>query len=206
MSELMNYIKSRFKDFEPFMYDEITSAGYSLEEAEELVKAGRLKKLYEDAYYYTNKEEWKDIDPDPSEYVFCKYIYRCGRRIGYYNNLTLDNMINISLQYPFKIFVATNLVSQYEQGIIGTLEFIFTQPFAPVTDDNVWLQQLLDILYRRSYRNIYREERKSLIKFVEDKNITRIAVERFINNECQEDVRERLFANLNDSEIFSERR
>lgn len=205
MSELMNYIKSRFKDFEPFMYDEITSAGYSLEEAEELVKAGGLKKLYEDAYYYTESEELRDVEPDPTAYAYCKYIYRCGRWIGYYNDLTLDNRIKISLQYPFKVFIATNLVSRYEERLVDYLEYIFTPPFAPVTNENIRLQQLLDILYRRSYRNIDKEERKSLLSFVTKNNITLAAVKEFINNECREEVRTRLLENLYDSKIFSDR-
>lgn len=205
MSELMNYIKSRFKDFEPFMYDEITSAGYSLEEAEELVKAGGLKKLYEDAYYYTESEELRDVEPDPTAYAYCKYIYRCGRWIGYYNDLTLDNRIKISLQYPFKVFIATNLVSRYEERLVDYLEYIFIPPFAPVTNENIRLQQLLDILYRRSYRNIDKEERKSLLSFVTKNNITLAAVKEFINNECREEVRTRLLENLYDSKIFSDR-
>lgn len=202
MSKLMEYIKSTFKDFRPFMYDEITTAGFSLEEAEELVKRGKLKRLYNDAYYYTELEELKDVRPDPTAYVWCKYIYRGKKRIGYYNNLTLDNRLKITTQFPIRTFVASNLICRNEERIIDRLRYIFSPPFAAVTDDNVQIQQLLDVIYRGSYRNIYKEERLSLLSFVRGNNISQAAVERFISNECQEQVQERLLTNLADSRIF----
>ena len=201
MSELMNYIKSRFKDFEPFMYDEITSAGYSLEEAEELVKAGRLKKLYEDAYYYTESEELQDVEPDPMAYARCKYIYRGGKCIGYFSNLNLDNLLSISSQCPMITCVTSNLVKECVKCDIGYLRFMLFPPFAPVTDDNVSIQMALDIIYRGIYPELLKSEQQVFRNFLLSRGITTETLENFITTQCKGKYRDKLLLNLTKSGI-----
>ena len=201
MSELINYIKSRFKDFEPFMYDEITSAGYSLEEAEELVKARGLKKLYEDAYYYTESVELQDVEPDPTAYAYCKYIFRKGKMIGYFSNLNLDNMLSISPQCPVITCITSNLVKESVECEIGYLRFILFPPFALVTDNNVSIQMALDVIYRGIYPGLFKYEQKTFRDFLQSKGITTEALKEFILNQCAEQYRDKLLLNLKKSRL-----
>lgn len=104
--------------------------------------------------------------------------------------------MGISTQCPFKIFVASNLVDKKEIRTIGYLEYVFTPPYAYVTNENIEIQKAIDVIYRGIYPGLYKSEQRTFRKFLEDNNITLGVLQRFTDTECEEQYRDKILLNL----------
>ena len=106
-----------------------------------------------------------------------------GKTDGYYSGSTFANIIGLSLQVPMKKeIVSNNIAAIVREVLIGKQSFIVRKTNVPISDDNVKVLQLLELLKNLdSYLDSdYDEAREKLKKYSLANHITRDDVDQYI--------------------------
>ena len=112
-----------------------------------------------------------------------KYIYRRGKRVGFYSGYTLANRIGLSMQVPLKEEITSNYApAQVREISIKNIKYIIRRPTIEVTEDNVYVLQLLDCL--KEMDQAVEEDPKVcgevLTEFAKEHKITKKQVDRLL--------------------------
>lgn len=76
-----------------------------------------------------------------------KYVYRKGKRVGFYSGYTLANRLGISTQVPFKEEITSNYApAQVREICIKNRKYVIRKPVIEVTEENAYVFQFLDCL------------------------------------------------------------
>jgi hypothetical protein len=149
---LYDYIIKTYKEGEPIffsdlMIEEISKPAMS-QQLKTLCKDGRIAK-YENGIYYIPKKSLLKSPVGPSADTVAKYrfISRGDRVDGFYTGNKFANQIGISTQVPQVVeIVSNNTNSAPREVIIGKRRFFVKKPVTPVTAENVYVLQMLELL------------------------------------------------------------
>lgn len=149
---LYDFIIHNYHSGEPIFETDILIEGISGEDRERqlerLVAYAKLMKYKEGIYYIPDENSLGEKSVlCPDVVARNQYIFRRGRRIGYYGGHTLANQMGLSSQVPVKEeFVSNEAKKNEEEVFFGKRTYIVRKPPVEVTEENYRVLQLLEAL------------------------------------------------------------
>lgn len=185
---LFEYLKEHYEDGEPIFLDDIHIEGIKRDNFRQKIKtladAGKIVRFEKGIYYIPKKNRFStSAGPTPEMIAKYKYISRGGRTDGYYSGSTFANLIGLSLQVPMMIeIVSNNTAAVVREVQIGNQYFIVRKTNIPISNENVKVLQLLELLKRLdSYLDgDYDDAREKLKNYTLANHVTRDDVDRYI--------------------------
>lgn len=185
---LMDYLKSNYKEGEPIFTDDIHIDGVNrpnlIQQLKTLSDNGKIIRIEKGIYYIPSRTRFvSSSGPAPETIAKYKYISRNGKTDGYYSGNTFANMIGISLQVPMKKEIVSNNVAAIVKHIlIGQQAFILRKTNVPITNENVRVLQLLELLKNLDdHMDVDHDEaREKLTYFIDRNQITKKGVDQYI--------------------------
>ncbi len=185
---LLSYLEENYKPEEPIFAVDIKIQGLTEEnkrqQIKKLVDYEKLLRFDKGIYYFAKKSKIKgEVGITADIVAQYKYIERHGKRMGFYAGHTLANHMGISTQVPMKKeIVSNNMSAIVREVVVGGFSYIVRKPIVPVTDDNVKVLQLLDLL---KDLNMYADNepelvRNQLITYIKNNEIQRSMVDQYI--------------------------
>lgn len=185
---LLTYLVQNYKPGEPIFAVDIQIQGLTEEnkrqQIKKLVDSDKLRRFDKGIYYFSKQTRIKGgIGISADLVAQYKYIERNGKRMGFYSGHTLANYIGISTQVPMKKEIVSNNVSAIVREIeVGNFSYVVRKPVVPVTDDNVKVLQLLDLL---KDLNAYADDeptlvRRQLVTYIKNNKISRAMIDQYI--------------------------
>ena len=187
---LFEYLKQQYKDGEPIFLDDIHIEGMKRDNLRQqfktLTDAGKIVR-YEKGIYYIPKQTRFHLSSGPSPETVAKYKYisRNGKTDGYYSGSTFANLIGISMQVPRKKEIVSNNMSAIIREItIENQSFIVRKTNVPISNENVNVLQLLELLKNLDYYIDvdYCEAREKIKNYSLSVHITRDDIDRYIRH------------------------
>lgn len=101
---------------------------------------------------------------------------------GFYAGNTFANQIGISTQVPYVIEIVSNNVSDDGEVLIGNRRFVVRKTVVPITKENVYVLQMLELLVKLdTYLDCsYEEAREKFAEYISVCGIAKSDVELFI--------------------------
>lgn len=149
---LYEYLIKNYRPAEPIFFSDIVIEGITRSAVnQQLKKLCEEKKImkYENGIYYIPKKSRLNCSVGLSADLVAryKYISRNGKIIGFYSGNTFANQIGISAQVPNQVeIVSNNMAAKRREVSIGKRTFIVRQPHVNVTEQNVYVLQMLELL------------------------------------------------------------
>ncbi len=185
---LFEYLRERYEDAEPIFIEDIHIEGMGrpnfCQQLKTLTDNGKLVRYEKGIYYIPKRTRFcASAGPGPETVARYKYISRGGRTDGYYSGSTFANIIGLSLQVPMKKeIVSNNIAAIVREVLIGKQPFIVRRTNVPISEENVKVLQLLELLKNLdSYLDSsYDEARETIKNYSLANHITREAVDKYI--------------------------
>lgn len=185
---LLAYLEQHYKPGEPIFATDIQIVGLTEEnkrqQMKKLVDGEKLLRFDKGIYYFSKKSRIKGGVGISADLVAqYKYIERNGKRMGFYSGHTLANYMGISTQVPIKKeIVSNNMSAIVREIVVGNFSYVVRKPIIPVTDDNVKVLQLLDLL---KDLNVYADNepelvRNQLITYIKNNEMKRDIIDEYI--------------------------
>lgn len=108
-----------------------------------LVNAGEVRRLSKGLFYRPRRGRLGELPPSDSEKLKA-LLWRDGRRIGYVTGTSLYNRLGLTSQMPMVVTLAWTGAAMTRD--MGSLKVRLIKSVAPVSDENIPLLELLDIL------------------------------------------------------------
>lgn len=185
---LIDYLLSNYEKGEPIFLTDIVVEGMT----EENIRY-HLKKLtddgiicrFESGVYYLPKTDvfGEPLSLSAETVALHKYVYRRGRRVGFYSGYTLANRLGLSTQVPVKEEITSNYApAQVREISIKNRKFVIRRPVIEVTEENAYVLQLLDCLkdIDKSAEEDMKECGKILTDYAKKHKITKELVDQFL--------------------------
>ena len=185
---LIEYLISNYEKGEPIFLTDIVVEGMT----EENIRY-HLKKLtddgiicrFESGVYYLPKTDvfGEPLSLSAETVALHKYVYRRGRRVGFYSGYTLANRLGLSTQVPVKEEITSNYApAQVREISIKNRKFVIRRPAIEVTEENAYVLQLLDCLkdIDKSAEEDMKECGKILTDYAKKHKITKELVDQFL--------------------------
>ena len=185
---LYEYLKGHYEDGEPIFIADIHIEGMNrpnfCQQLKTLTDNGKLVR-YEKGIYYIPKQTrfCSSSGPNPETVAKYKYISRGGKTSGYYSGNTFANLIGISMQVPMKKEIVSNNIAAIVREVpIGKQTFIVRRTNVPITDENVRVLQLLELLKNLDtyLDDDYDEAREKIKNYTLANHITRNEIDKYI--------------------------
>lgn len=177
-----------YKEGEPIFFSDIYNGEISksalTQQLSTLCKKRLLAKYDNGIYYLPKKTRLKSsVGPTADTIAKYKYISKNGKTDGYYSGNTFANQIGISTQVPHVIEIVSNNTNSAPRDVkIGNRRFNIRKPLISITNENVYILQMLDLLSNLdTYSDYdYEDARKYFLKYIEAHKITRDDVDQYI--------------------------
>lgn len=146
------YLRKTYQDGEPIFLSDIKIPGISNENLryymKQLTDRGKIRRFESGIYYFPKTSILGNLVPLlPDEVVLYKYIQRNKKNFGYYSGNSLVNRLGLSTQVPFVEEITSNQAPALTRGItIKGQKYIIKRPVVEITEDNIFVLQLLDCL------------------------------------------------------------
>ena len=185
---LLEYLKENYADGEPIFTEDIQIEGMNrsnfIQQLKTLTDNGKLVR-YEKGIYYIPRNTRFASSAGPSAETIAKYKYisRQGKTNGYYSGSTFANLIGLSMQVPMKKeIVSNNSAAIVKEISIGKQFFIVRRSKVPVTDENVRVLQLLELLKNLDayLDEDYESAREKISAYIQASRITKSDVDQYI--------------------------
>ena len=184
---LYNYIKEHYKEAEPiFLFDllsvNITESDLN-QQLKELCEKGLLQQYDEEVYFIPKKSKLNlAVGPNADMVARYRFISKGDNVDGFYAGNTFANQLGISVQVPYVIEIVSNNISDDGEVLIGNRRFIVRKPVVPITKENVYVLQMLELLKNLdAYTECpYEEVREKFVKYISVCGTTKSDVELFI--------------------------
>lgn len=184
---LYNYIKDHYKQAEPiFLVDllikNITESELN-QQLKELCEKGSLQKYDEEVYFIPKNSKLNlAVGPNADMVARYRFISKGDNVDGFYAGNTFANQIGISVQVPYVIEIVSNNVSDNGEVLIGNRRFVVRKPVVPITKENVYVLQMLELLAKLdTYLDCsYEEAKEKFAEYISVCGITKSDVELFI--------------------------
>lgn len=178
------------KEGEPIFFSDIYDGEISksalTQQLTSLCKKGLLAKYDNGIYYIPKKTRLKSaVGPTADTIAKYKYISKNGKIDGYYSGNTFANQLGISTQVPQVVEIVSNNTNSAPRDVkIGNRRFKVKKPLISITNENVHILQMLDLLSNLdTYSDYdYDDVRKCFLKYIETYKITRDDIDHYIRH------------------------
>lgn len=185
---LYEYLKDHYEDGEPIFIADIHIEGMNrpnfCQQLKTLTDNGKLVRYEKGIYYIPKQTRFRSSSgPNPETVAKYKYISRGGKTSGYYSGNTFANLIGISMQVPMKKEIVSNNIAAIVREVpIGKQTFIVRRTNVPITDENVRVLQLLELLKNLDtyLDDDYDEAREKIKNYTLANHITRNEIDKYI--------------------------
>ena len=148
---LYNYIKTHYKQAEPIFLSDLLRTNISEpdlnQQLKELCEKGLLQQYDSEVYFIPKKTTLNStIGPNADMVARYRFISKGDNVDGFYAGNTFANQIGISTQVPYVIEIVSNNVSTDGEVLIGNRRFCVKKPVVPITRENVYVLQMLELL------------------------------------------------------------
>lgn len=184
---IYNYVKEHYKQAEPIFLSDllrmnITESDLN-QQLKELCEKGLLQQYDEEVYFIPKKSKLNlAVGPNADMVARYRFISKGDNVDGFYAGNTFANQLGISVQVPYVIEIVSNNISDDGEVLIGNRRFIVRKPVVPITKENVYVLQMLELLKNLdAYTECpYEEVREKFVKYISVCGITKSDVELFI--------------------------
>ncbi|MBR3932443.1 MAG: hypothetical protein IKJ68_00840 [Clostridia bacterium] len=184
---LMKYILDNYNPGEPIIASDIQIGLTEVNKRKQfktLTDNGFLKRFDNGIYYIPKKSKLGgEVSVPPDVVVEKKYVYRNNKVLGYYSGCTFANQIGISTQVPYVQEIVTNEMGNPIKKLdLGGRTFILRKARTKITEDNVKVLQLLDLLKDiETYAELKGEEMKEcLSNYISANKITKEIIDIYL--------------------------
>ena len=184
---LYNYIKTHYKQAEPIFLSDLLRTNITEpdlnQQLKELCEKGLLQQYDEEVYFIPKKTTLNSIiGPNADMVARYRFISKGDNVDGFYAGNTFANQIGISTQVPQVIEIVSNNVSDDGEVLIGNRRFSVRKPIVPITKENVYVLQMLELLKNLdAYLDCtYEEAREKFAEYISVCEITKSDVEMYI--------------------------
>ena len=184
---LYNYIKTHYKEAEPIFLSDLLRTNITEpdlnQQLKELFEKGLLQQYDEEVYFIPKKTTLNSIiGPNADMVARYRFISKGDNVDGFYAGNTFANQIVISTQVPYVIEIVSNNVSTDGEVLIGNRRFCVKKPVVPITRENVYVLQMLELLKNLdAYLDCtYEEAREKFAEYISVCEITKSDVEMYI--------------------------
>lgn len=183
-------LTEKYKEGEPIFFSDIYDGEISksalTQRLTSLCKKGLLAKYDNGIYYIPKKTRLKSaVGPTADTIAKYKYISKNGKIDGYYSGNTFANQLGISTQVPQVVEIVSNNTNSAPRDVkIGNRRFKVKKPLISITNENVHILQMLDLLSNLdTYSDYdYDDVRKCFLKYIEAYKITRDDIDHYIRH------------------------
>ena len=184
---LYNYIKEHYKEAEPIflanlLIKNITESELN-QQLKELCEKGLLQEYDDEVYFIPKKTTLNStIGPNADMVARYRFISKGDNVDGFYAGNTFANQLGISVQVPYVIEIVSNNVSDDGEVLIGNRRFEVKKPVVPITKENVYVLQMLELLKNLdAYLDYsYEEARDKFAEYIAIHGIKRSDVDLYI--------------------------
>ena len=184
---LYNYIKTHYKRAEPIFLSDLLRANITEpdlnQQLKELCEKGLLQQYDAEVYFIPKKTTLNSIiGPNADMVARYRFISKGDDVDGFYAGNTFANQIGISTQVPQVIEIVSNNVSTDGEVLIGNRRFAVRKPIVPITKENVYVLQMLELLVKLdAYLDCsYEENREKFAEYISIHGITKSDVELYM--------------------------
>lgn len=184
---LYNYIKTHYKQAEPIFLSDLLRTNITEldlnQQLKELCKKGLLLQYDEEVYFIPKKTTLNSIvGPNADMVARYRFISKWDNIDGFYAGNTFANQLGISVQVPYVIEIVSNNVSDDGEVLIGNRRFVVRKPIVPITKENVYVLQMLELLVKLdAYLDYtYEEVREKFVEYISIHGITKSDVELYM--------------------------
>ena len=184
---LYNYIKTHYKQAEPIFLSNLLRTNVTEsdlnQQLKELFEKGLLQQYDEEVYFIPKKTTLNSIiGPNADMVARYRFISKGDNVDGFYAGNTFANQIGISTQVPQVIEIVSNNVSDDGEVLIGNRRFSVRKPIVPITKENVYVLQMLELLVKLdAYLDCsYEENREKFAEYISIHGITKSDVELYM--------------------------
>ncbi|MCR4598041.1 MAG: DUF6088 family protein [Acetatifactor sp.] len=185
---LYEYLKEHYREGEPIFLDDIHMDGIRRDNFRQQIKtladAGKIVRYEKGIYYLPKRTRFSSsAGPSPETVATYKYISRGNKTYGYYSGGTFANLIGISVQVPMKKEIVSNNIAAIVREIpIGKQTFIVRRTNVPISDENVRVLQLLELLKNLDayLDDDYNEAREKIKEYSLANHITKRDIDKYI--------------------------
>lgn len=184
---LYNYIKEHYKEAEPIFLSDLLRTNITepdlKQQLKELCEKGLLQQYDDEVYFIPKKTSLNStVGLNADMVARYRFISKGDNIDGFYAGNTFANQLGISTQVPYVIEIVSNNVSVAGEVLIGNRRFCVRKPVVPITKENVYVLQMLDILVNLDvYLDYtYEEAREKFAEYISVYGITKNDVELYI--------------------------
>ena len=185
---LYRYITDNYKEAEPIFFSDLPMEGVTKSALNQqlvtLCKSGKLAKYDKGVYYLPKKTKLHStVGPNADMVARCRFVVRRGEIVGYYTGNAFANQIGISTQVPRVIEIVSNNTNSSPREVeIGNRKFHVRKPIEEITEENVYVLQMLDLLKDLDdfLDYDYAEAKGKFADYIHKYNISRNDVDRYI--------------------------
>ena len=184
---LYNYIKTHYKQAEPIFLSDLLRTNITEpdlnQQLKELFEKGLLQQYDEEVYFIPKKTTLNSIiGPNADVVARYRFISKGDNVDGFYAGNTFANQIGISTQVPYVIEIVSNNVLDDGEVLIGNRRFDVRKSVVPITKENVYVLQMLELLKNLdAYLDCtYEEAREKFAEYISVCEITKSEAEMYI--------------------------
>lgn len=185
---LYDYLIENYKVAEPIFFSDIEIEGITRsainQQLKKLCDEEKLMKYENGVYYLPKKSRLSGAVGINADMVAkYKYIARRGKVDGFYSGNAFANQIGISTQVPNKVeIVSNNIAAKVREISIGKRKFIVRKANVEVTETNVYVLQMLELLKNLDayLDEDYADAKEKFKKYINVHGITRADVDMYI--------------------------
>ena len=185
---LYDYIKEHYKQAEPIFLSDLLRTNIAEsdlnQQLKKLCEKGLLQQYDEEVYFIQKKTILNStIGPNADMVARYRFISKGDNVDGFYAGNTFANQLGISVQVPYVIEIVSNNVSDDGEVLIGNRRFEVKKPVVPITKENVYVLQMLELLKNLDvYLDCtYVEAQRKFAEYISINGITKNDVELYIN-------------------------
>lgn len=185
---LYNYIKANYKEAEPIFFsdlerDDISKSALN-QQLKRLCDKGLLMK-YDTGVYYIPKRTLLNsmIGPNADMVARYRFILKGDKIEGFYGGNSFANQIGITTQVPRVVEIVSNNTNSSDREVkIGDRRFYIKKPIVKITNENVYVLQMLELLKNLdAYLDYsYKEAKEKFAVYISAHGIKRADVDYYI--------------------------
>jgi len=185
---IRDYIIENYKEAEPIFFSDLERDGITKsalnQQLKTMCKNGFLQKYDTGVYYRPKKSLFKSsVGPNADMVARYRFISKGNSIDGFYAGNTFANQLGISTQVPrVAEIVSNNTNSSAREIVIGNRPFYVRKPVVPVTAENVYVLQILELLKNLDayLDGSYQEAKEKFSEYIKLHEITRKDIDMYI--------------------------
>ena len=187
---LYEYIKQQYKEAEPIFFSDLERQDISKsalnQQLKKLCDKGLLMK-YDTGVYYIPKMTLLHsvVGPNADMVARYRFISKGDNIDGFYGGHSFANQIGITTQVPRVVEIVSNNTNSSDREVkIGNRRFYVRKPVVPITKENVYVLQMLELLKNLdAYLDYsYAEAKDKFAEYISVHGIKRSDVDCYIRN------------------------